>query len=59
MEREDEYHSYKVIKNEKHHHKLIAHEFLVNSYKMCPLISRIVKYKLQYFSPQMFEWENM
>lgn len=47
MEIEDKYHSYKVITDEKQHHKLTAHEFLNNSYNLCPLISRNVKYRLQ------------
>ena len=44
MKREDEYHSYKVITEEKQHHKLTTHEFLDNSYKFCPLNSKNVKY---------------
>jgi len=40
MAKEDKYHSYKVITEEKQHHKLTSHEFLDNRYKLYPLISR-------------------
>jgi len=53
MEKEAKFNSYNVITEEKEHHKLTAHEFLNNSCKLCPLISKNVKYRLQWFSPQM------
>ena len=40
MESEGEYLSYKAITEKKQHHKLTVHEFLDNSCKMYPLISK-------------------
>jgi len=51
MEREDEYISYKIIIEKIKHHKLTAHEFLDNSFN-CPFdFLKMLKHKLQQFSP--------
>ena len=62
MEKRLLYHSYKIITERKHYHKLTTQEFLNNSCK-CPLIfcKKVMKYKLQEFyslmSNNFYDWK--
>jgi len=55
----DVYHSYKTITEKIHRHKLIAHEFLDNSYNCSfDFLKKELKYKLQVFQPLMSNHPN-